>query len=107
MATQSTNDRCNSTTKSQDRVFTHIRHALENLQFGTVTIVVQNGRVVQIERHEKLRMISNDPARPTAHRSQIRIRESISPRNQSGERENVERLREEMHGPVAEHEVRT
>jgi hypothetical protein len=56
MATQSTNDHCNSTTKSQDRVFTHIRHALENLQFGTVTIVVQNGRVVQIERHEKTRL---------------------------------------------------
>jgi hypothetical protein len=58
MATQSTNDRRNSTTKSQDSeaVFTHIRHALENLQFGTVTIVVQNGRVVQIERHEKTRL---------------------------------------------------
>ena len=46
----------------QDKVFTYIRQALADLQFGTVTIVVQNGRVVQIERHEKHRMISNDPA---------------------------------------------
>ncbi len=45
-----------------DKVFTYIRQALADLQFGTVTIVVQNGRVVQIERHEKHRMISNDPA---------------------------------------------
>jgi hypothetical protein len=43
----------------------HLRQALRDLQFGTVTIVVQNGRVVQIERHEKLRLISNDPDRKT------------------------------------------
>jgi hypothetical protein len=46
----------------QETVFSFVRQALADLQFGTVTIVVQNGRVVQIERHEKLRMISNDPA---------------------------------------------
>ena len=46
----------------QEKVFLFVRTALADLQFGTVTIVVQNGRVVQIERHEKLRMISNDPA---------------------------------------------
>jgi hypothetical protein len=58
MATQSIHDGRKSKTgaKDQDDVFTHVRHALENLQFGTVTIVVQNGRVVQIERHEKTRL---------------------------------------------------
>jgi hypothetical protein len=46
----------------QEKVFSFVWQALADLQFGTVTIVVQDGRVVQIERHEKLRMISNDPA---------------------------------------------
>ena len=48
-----------------ERLFALLRQALEELDFGTVTIVVQNGRVVQIERHEKLRLISNDPDRKT------------------------------------------
>ncbi len=51
-----------SPSHDQDKVFSYVRQALAELQFGTVTIVVQNGRVVQIERHEKHRMISNDPA---------------------------------------------
>ena len=46
----------------QEQVFAYVRKALSDLQFGTITIVVQNGWVVHIERHEKLRMISNDPA---------------------------------------------
>ncbi len=40
----------------EDMVFGLVRNALKDLQFGTVTIVVQNGRVVQIERHEKTRI---------------------------------------------------
>jgi phenylacetate-coenzyme A ligase PaaK-like adenylate-forming protein len=40
-----------------DVVLEHIRAALRGLQFGAVTIVVQNGRIVQIERHEKTRLI--------------------------------------------------
>jgi hypothetical protein len=54
-------DRKTVKTREPDNVFSHIRQALLNLQFGTVTLVVQNGRVVQIERHEKMRLISNDP----------------------------------------------
>jgi hypothetical protein len=49
-------------TNDQENVFSVVRQALVDLQFGTINIVVQNGRVVQIERHEKLRLISNDPA---------------------------------------------
>ena len=37
-----------------------VRDALANLRFGTVTIVVQDGVVVQVERTEKVRL-----ARPT------------------------------------------
>jgi hypothetical protein len=33
-----------------------IREALSNLQFGTVTVVVQDGVVVQVERTEKIRV---------------------------------------------------
>ena len=33
-----------------------IRQALSNLQFGTVTVVVQDGVVVQVERTEKIRV---------------------------------------------------
>jgi hypothetical protein len=44
----------------QEMLFDHIRQALADLQFGTVTLVVQNGRVVQIERHEKRRLLSSE-----------------------------------------------
>lgn len=33
----------------------HIREALDGLRFGTVTVVVQDGVVVQVERTEKIR----------------------------------------------------
>ncbi len=32
-----------------------IRQAVESIQFGTVQIVVQDGRVVQIDKTEKIR----------------------------------------------------
>ena len=33
-----------------------LREALRTMRFGTVTLVVQDGRVIQIERNEKFRM---------------------------------------------------
>jgi hypothetical protein len=39
-----------------------IEHALQGLKFGTVTVVVQDGCVVQIERTEKHRLRRRDPA---------------------------------------------
>lgn len=33
-----------------------LHNALRNLRFQTVTLVVQNGRVIQIERNEKFRL---------------------------------------------------
>ncbi|GFO61347.1 hypothetical protein GMST_36720 [Geomonas silvestris] len=32
-----------------------LREALRSIRFGTVTLVVQDGRVIQIERNEKFR----------------------------------------------------
>jgi len=62
METQTTNDSRKTTGKrlSEVAVFELIRTALHDLQFGTVTIVVQNGRVIQIERHEKTRLTQID-----------------------------------------------
>jgi len=46
--------------KSADtsRARERIARALEGLQFGAVEITVHNGRIVQIERREKLRLES-------------------------------------------------
>ena len=33
-----------------------IRAALREICFGTVTLVIQNGRVIQIEKNEKIRL---------------------------------------------------
>ncbi|WP_257391780.1 YezD family protein [Mesobacillus jeotgali] len=32
---------------------------LETLKFGSITLVVQDGRIVQIEKNEKVRLQSN------------------------------------------------
>ncbi len=58
MASQSTGENRKSSHKglNDDTVFAHVQSALEGLQFGTVTIIVQNGRVVQIDRSEKTRL---------------------------------------------------
>jgi hypothetical protein len=33
-----------------------IKEAIENVRFGSVTIIVQDGKVIQIEKHEKIRL---------------------------------------------------
>lgn len=33
-----------------------IREFIETVRFGSVTVVVQDGKVIQIEKHEKLRL---------------------------------------------------
>lgn len=37
-----------------------LRDALRTIRFGTVTLVVQDGRVIQIERNEKFRLNKGD-----------------------------------------------
>jgi len=39
----------------------HIGDALRGMQFGTVTLVVQDGRVVQVDRTEKRRLPREAP----------------------------------------------
>jgi hypothetical protein len=36
-----------------------VLHALANLRYGSVEIVVHDGRITQIERHEKIRIGGN------------------------------------------------
>lgn len=33
-----------------------VREALTSIRFGTVTLVVQDGRVIQIDKNEKIRL---------------------------------------------------
>lgn len=33
-----------------------LHEALSSLKFGTITLVVQDGRVIQLDRHEKFRL---------------------------------------------------
>jgi hypothetical protein len=41
-----------------------ILRALQRLRYGAVEITVHDGRIVQIERREKIRLESGSPARP-------------------------------------------
>ncbi len=36
-------------------VLSHVRHALETLRYGTITLTVHNGTVVQIDRTDRQR----------------------------------------------------
>lgn len=57
VASPSENDR--STAQAIDR----IREALHGLRFGTVSVIVQDGVVVQVERTEKLRLLRRERER--------------------------------------------
>jgi hypothetical protein len=47
----------------QDGALGRIESALKGLEFGTVTAVVQNGVIVQVERTEKVRLQRSDRSR--------------------------------------------
>ncbi|MBV7504753.1 YezD family protein [Bacillus sp. sid0103] len=37
----------------------HIERMLDSLKYGSITLVVQDGKIVQIEKNEKVRLQSN------------------------------------------------
>lgn len=39
-----------------DDVYQQILKMLNNLSFGSITIIVQDGKVIQIEKNEKVRL---------------------------------------------------
>jgi len=53
--------RADSDVAERDEALDRIEAALRGLRFGTVTVVIQDGVVVQIERMEKLRFDSRRP----------------------------------------------
>ena len=57
------NDSSDGRTASQERdeALERIHVALRGLRFGTVTVVVQDGLVVQVERTEKIRVQKRQP----------------------------------------------
>ncbi|WP_256218441.1 MULTISPECIES: YezD family protein [Bacillaceae] len=42
-----------------EEVTSHLEKMLETLNFGSITLVVQDGKVVQIEKNEKVRLQTN------------------------------------------------
>ena len=61
--------RADSDVAERDEALDRIQAALRGLRFGTVTVVIQDGVVVQIERMEKLRL---DTRRPGPRRLRMR-----------------------------------
>lgn len=53
--------RADSDVAERDEALDRIQAALRGLRFGTVTVVIQDGVVVQIERMEKLRLDTRKP----------------------------------------------
>ena len=47
-----------------ERTLESVREALRELRFGTITVVVHEGEVVQIDRTEKLRVPRASPPAP-------------------------------------------
>jgi hypothetical protein len=41
----------------QEKDLKKIREFLETIQYGSVTIIIQDGKILQIEKNEKIRLI--------------------------------------------------
>lgn len=52
----SSRDSSHSTQTVSDNILNEITQALEGLRYGQVTIIVQNGRVMQIDRTDRRRL---------------------------------------------------
>ncbi|ANB58700.1 hypothetical protein GFC29_3310 [Anoxybacillus sp. B7M1] len=37
-------------------IFTRIQEMLQSMKFGTITLVIQDGKVIQLEKNEKIRI---------------------------------------------------
>lgn len=47
------------TLENKEELLAHLEKLLESLKFGSITLVVQDGKIVQIEKNEKVRLQSN------------------------------------------------
>ena len=53
-------ERTNEKTILTDDQIQRIRQAAESIRYGTVTLVIQDGRLIQIDRSEKIRLKSEN-----------------------------------------------
>nr|WP_268877454.1 YezD family protein [Sutcliffiella halmapala] len=42
-----------------EHIVTHLERMLQSVKFGSITLVVQDGKVIQIEKNEKVRLQPN------------------------------------------------
>ncbi|TCZ78136.1 DUF2292 domain-containing protein [Paenibacillus albiflavus] len=40
----------------REKLLTHLEKMLETLKYGSITLVIQDGKIVLIERNEKVRL---------------------------------------------------
>lgn len=40
-------------------IIEHLERMLESVKFGSITLVVQDGKIIQIEKNEKVRLLAN------------------------------------------------
>jgi len=43
----------------KEELISHLENMLVSLKFGSITLVVQDGKIVQIEKNEKVRLKQN------------------------------------------------
>ncbi|QCJ45179.1 DUF2292 domain-containing protein [Bacillus sp. S3] len=46
-------------TEEKAELIAHLEKMLETLKFGSITLVVQDGKIVQLEKNEKVRLQPN------------------------------------------------
>ncbi|MED1563045.1 hypothetical protein AJ85_21365 [Alkalihalobacillus alcalophilus ATCC 27647 = CGMCC 1.3604] len=46
----------NKAEKSLEQVSQTLKDLLEGLQYGSITIIVQDGKIIQLEKNEKVRI---------------------------------------------------
>ena len=44
-----------------DQAFGVVKEAIRGVQFGSVTVIIQDARIIQVDRTEKLRVAQNRP----------------------------------------------
>ena len=47
-----------NTIKNQKTYLTEVEHYVSNIRYGSVTLIVQDGKVIQIDKTEKIRIKS-------------------------------------------------
>jgi hypothetical protein len=50
--------RINLKADEKEELIAHLEKMMETLKFGSITLVVQDGKIVQIEKNEKVRLQS-------------------------------------------------